>query len=249
MHLSLPRSVVAATWIAHSDPRGDWLAPAVEAISGDDEPHRTTGSEPLAALLSRFAAAHVRSPVLAPLPVPHDPAGIGGPAGIAAVDAGECLVCPAALVAVPEVLAFGSALEPGAIVTWEVFEQPSNPPLATPADGRRMVAEALVVAVDALESVDVARWRPEAAEDIAALATNEVPASIEAVLPGQLDRRRRELLGRAARLEAIADLALADDGAAVNVWQADQRGAALRHVVTAARTAMVAASTFGPRES
>lgn len=234
-------------WIAHSDARGDWLAPAVEAISGDDEPHRTAEAEPLAALLARFADAHVHSPVLAPLPVPHDPSGIGGPAGIAAVDAGECLVCPSSLVAVPDVLAFGSALEPGAMVTWEVFEQQSNPPLATPADGRRIVAEALVVAVDALESVDVARWRPEAADDIAALATNDVPASITRVLPPALDPRRRELLGRAARLEAIADLALVDDGAAVNLWQADQRGAALRHVVTAARSAMVAASTFGPR--
>lgn len=247
MEFSLPRSIVAATWIGHGDDRGDWLIPAVAAITGADEPHRTGDDEPLAVLLDRFCRAHHDAPVVSPLPVPHDPAGIGGSAGIAAIDAGECLVCPDGLVAVPDVVGFGSVLEPGAMVQWELFDQPCNPPLPTLAEGRRILAEALVIAVDALETMDVARWKPEAADDIAELAANSVPAAIADLLPTGLDPRRKELLARAARLEAIAHLALTDDGAAVNTWQADQRGAALRHVAGAARQAMVAASVFAPR--
>ena len=61
-----------------------------------------------------------------------------------------------------------------------------------------------------------------------------------------LDLDRARALALAARLRVIVDLATADDGGAVNLWQADQRSAALRHVDHAARRAMCAATLVVP---
>jgi len=51
------------------------------------------------------------------------------------------------------------------------------------------------------------------------------------------------VLASAARLRAIVALATQDDGAAVNLWQADQRSTALREVDRMARRAMAAAAS------
>ncbi len=248
--MSLPRSVVAALWVGCADDGESWIPRAVDAITGTDEPHRTDDDAPLGALLDRLSLQHsVSGTVFSALPVPHEPVGLTGPVGIAAMDAGECVVVDGgagaqALVAVPDVVAFGSALEPGAMVRWQVHTAQAAIVPVSLGDARRMLAEALVIAVDALESMDVARWRPDAAEEIAELASSAVPAEISHQLPPRLDPRRSDLLVRAARLEAIAELAMADDGAAVTLFAADQRQAALRHVASASRHAMSAASTF-----
>lgn len=250
MSVSLPRSVVAALWVGGAGAGEEWLIDAVAAVTGSDEPHRTVDDAPLAALLSKLALH--RSPggvSFAALPVPHEPVGLHGAAGVAAMDAGESVVVdggPAstALVAVPDVVAFGSALEPGAMVRWDLHEARLQLAPVGLGEARRMLAEALVIAVDALESMDVARWRPDAAEEIAELASAVVPPQVADQLPPDLDPRRADLLVRAARLEAIAELAMADDGAAVTIFAADQRQAALRHVAGAARKAMTAATTY-----
>lgn len=250
MSVSLPRSVVAALWVGCADDHDAWLPDAVSAVTGTDEPHRTEDDAPLAVLLSAMARHRRRSGLtFASLPVPHEPVGVEGPAADAAMDAGECVVVDGgadqgALVAVPDVVAFGSALEPGAMVRWKRHQGRVRVAPVGLGEARRMLAEALVVAVDALESMDVARWRPDAAEEIADLASSSVPEPVARVLPPELDPRRADLLVRAARLEAIAELAMADDGAAVTLWAADQRNAALRHVASAARHAMSATSTF-----
>lgn len=250
MSVSLPRSVAAALWVGCADEHETWLSSAVEAITGTDEPHRTDGDAPLAALLDRLSLQHrAGATTFSALPVPHEPIGLAGPAGVAAMDAGECVVVDAgpgrgALVAVPDVVAFGSALEPGAMVRWQLHRAEVATAPVSLGEARRVLAEALVVAVDTLESMDVARWRPDAAEEIAALASSQVPPHVAEQLPPGLDPRRSDLLVRAARLEAIAELAMADDGAAVTIVTADQRQAALRHVARAARHAMQAASTF-----
>jgi hypothetical protein len=62
-------------------------------------------------------------------------------------------------------------------------------------------------------------------------------------LPDGLDGRRAAVLASAARLRAIVALATQDDGAAVNLWQADQRSTALREVDRMARRAMAAAAS------
>ncbi len=241
---------MAALWVGCADEGDSWLSDAVQAITGTDEPHRTEDDAPLAALLDRLSL-HRRtgSVTFGALPVPHEPVGLSGPVGVAAMDAGECVVVDGgasagALVAVPDVVAFGSALEPGAMVRWRLHHARASIAPASLGEARRMLAEALVIAVDALEAMDVARWRPDAAEEIAELASSSVPPEISDQLPPDLDPRRSDLLVRAARLEAIAELAMADDGAAVTLFAADQRQAALRHVASASRHAMQAASTF-----
>lgn len=241
---------MAALWVGCADDDETWLSDATAAITGSDEPHRTTDEAPLAALLSRLAQhREAGGTSYAALPVPHEPVGLAGPAGVAAMDAGECVVVDGgthrgALVAIPDVVAFGSPLEPGAMVRWQLHDVTVSVAPVTLGEARRMLAEALVIAVDALESMDVARWRPDAAEEIAELASGRVPDQVADVLPPGLDPRRADLLVRGARLEAIAELAMADDGAAVTLWAADQRHAALRHVSGAARHTMSAASTF-----
>ncbi|KGM17117.1 hypothetical protein N867_10115, partial [Actinotalea fermentans ATCC 43279 = JCM 9966 = DSM 3133] len=65
-------------------------------------------------------------------------------------------------------------------------------------------------------------------------------------LPPGLEPRRARVLALAARLRVIVELASDDDGGAVNLWQADQRSAALRHVDHAARRAMCAATLVVP---
>lgn len=241
---------MAALWVGCADDDSSWLPGAVAAITGTDEPHRTEDEAPLAVLLDRLSLQRRGSGTsFAALPVPHEPVGLTGPIGVAAMDAGECVVVDGAasagaLVAIPDVVAFGSALEPGAMVRWELHHTRVAIVPVSLGDARRMLAEALVIAVDALESMDVARWRPDAAEEISQLASSSVPLEISDQLPPGLDPRRSDLLVRAARLEAIAELAMADDGAAVTLFAADQRQAALRHVAGASRHAMSAASTF-----
>ena len=108
-------------------------------------------------------------------------------------------------------------------------------------DAERELRQGLLQATEALVRLDVARWRPDAAESVAALRG---PRAAAWRLP---DRARRPpargVLASAARLRAIVALATQDDGAAVNLWQADQRSTALREVDRMARRAMAAAAS------
>ncbi len=222
------------------------LADAVVAIQGEDEPHSTTDGGTLTDLLTTLSTAAGIEVVHAALPVPGA-AGVPADAAEPALAAGEAVLVRAAggqtRTAVPLVTEFGSAWEPGAMVTWQLSV--SSAVVSMPdslGEARRDLTEALELAIEALTQMDVARWREEAATEIASLASAEVPATIAGVLPPQLDTRARDLLVRAARLQAIVELATEDDGAAVNVWQADQRAAAMRHVGSTARRAMMAAT-------
>ena len=108
------------------------------------------------------------------------------------------------------------------------------------AEAERDLRQGLLQATEALSKLDVARWRPDAAESIVALRDVQLPAWR---LPEGLDGRTVRVLASAARLRAIVALATQDDGAAVNLWQADQRSTALRDVDRMARRAMSAAAT------
>ncbi|WP_022916530.1 hypothetical protein [Ruania albidiflava] len=244
MSIDLPRSVVAALWLGALRRDPTLLPPALVAVQGQDEPHRTGDGQTLEELLSRLVVeAEV---VHAALPVPGAP---GVPAGAAeeALAAQEAVLVRGpggqTTTAIPVVTEFGSAWEPGAMVTWQVVASSAVVPMPDSlGEARRDLTEALELAIDALTQMDVAQWREEAATEIATLASAEVPASVAQVLPPGLDVRARDLLVRAARLQAIVALAAEDDGAAVNVWQVDQRAAAMRHVGGTARRAMVAAT-------
>ncbi|ROS74333.1 hypothetical protein [Cellulomonas sp. PhB143] len=261
----LPRSVLLALWAA--DVVGGRSTPGegARAVQRDDEPHALTGDPPAAwsgsveALLEDLAGLAVPGmpgmpgmpgvpavEVCAVLPVPGDPAGAPAVVGVEATDAREAVLVGRgqdAWALVPEVEAFGSAWEPGHLVTWRVTPVPPwttavHGTLGSPADAERDLRTALTTAVDALDRLDVARWREDAAEQIAALRARPSGRG----LPSRLDARRARVLEEALRLRAIVALATDDDGGAVNLWQADQRTAALRDVDRTARRAVSTAT-------
>lgn len=257
---TLPRSVLLALWLeALAAPAPDDVRRAVRAVQGDDEPHAiedVSGSLPAGGDLDELVAAWSGTPreVAAVLPAPGDPLGVPAVATADAIDAGECVlvwVGHQGWAAVPQVIGFGSAYEPGHLVTWTVHRVPDWRRRALGACGSLAEAEqglgrALTTATDALAALDVARWRPDAADAIAALRG---APRLDWPLPDGVDARRRRVLVSASRLRAIVALATADDGGAVNLWQADQRSTALREVDRAARLAMSAAAMTPPLPS
>jgi hypothetical protein len=248
--LTLPRSVLLALWVQLVPQGSGPLARAVHAVQGDDEPHTVTGET--TGHLADLVAAWSGGPreVAALLPVPGDVAGVPAEVSHAAGAANECVLArtsAGSFAAVPEVTTFGSVYEPGHLVTWVVHRVPDwrTALLGTGslAQAERDLRGALVAATEALAALDVARWRVGAAEAIAALRSE-----VAWPLPAGLDARRLRVLVAAARLRAIVELATADDGGAVNLWQSDQRSTALREIDHAARRAMCAATAHVGRD-
>jgi hypothetical protein len=246
---TLPRSVVLALWLQSV---GASPGVAVRSVQGDDEPHAVVGTPggdgttDLRDLVTRWLDGPRE--VCALLPAPGDPAGVPAAVTADATDAGECVVVTTpsgSWAAVPRITAFGSAFEPGHMVTWDVREVGAWSThvvgaIGSLADAERELRTSLVTATEALDSLDVARWRDDAAD-----AIERVRGSSTHAWPvPELDGRRARVLQLATRLLAIVDLATADDGGAVNLWQADQRSTALREVERTARRALSAA-TYG----
>ncbi len=254
--LALPRSVVLALWLQEVGAGAAPVRRLLEAVQGDDEPHGVRiadDSAELGGTLSELVAAWAsgQRTVAAVLPAPGDPTGVPSAVSSAATHAGECVLVhtdQGAWAAVPQVEAFGSVYEQGHLVTWEVQRAPDwrttfQGQVGSLAESESELRVALTQATEALAALDVARWRPDAADAIAALRTGVDPGW---ALPSGIDGRRVRVLGSAARLRAIVELATADDGGAVNLWQADQRSTALREVDRAARRAMSAATQQQP---
>ncbi len=256
--LDLPRSVRLALWAtAVLDGRVE-TARAVAAVTGDDEPHRVDGEDlPFSAdplgpglpdLLDQLRDRDLA--VRAVLPVPGDARGLVGPlaATRAAVEAEEAaLTVPHAggdgRVLVPDVTWFGSELEPGCQVTWvshRVTDPPPTASLPQLSEAESALRQAMIEATDALSSLDVARWRDDAADRIALVRDGGLPASL---IPPGTDRRVLRVLSSAVRVRAIVALATEDDGAAITGWEADRRAAGLRRVDHVARAALVASTT------
>ncbi|WP_199421826.1 hypothetical protein [Actinotalea solisilvae] len=254
--LELPRSVLLSLWVQGVGSGSDPVRRAARAVQGDDEPHLVADADDgapapvedgasLEDLLAAWASGPRTSAAL--LPVPGDVTGLPPLVAAAAVDAGECVLAHAAgraWAAVPEVTAFGSVHDTGHLVTWRVHEVPDWRPrlpgvVGTLSEAEMSLREALRDATEALAQLDVARWRDDAADAIAALRSDADPGWL---LPSGLTPRALRVLVTAVRLRAVVELATADDGGAVNLWQADQRSAALRHVDHAARHAVAAAT-------
>jgi hypothetical protein len=229
----LPLSARLAWW-GTAWLRGSVVADhAVDAIIGDDATHRVLAlgtddaPEGLASALGGLRATGLSAIGLA-WPVEGNPVGLGGPPDLnaAALEAGEAAVAGArALVPVRE----------GAVVFWQPY--PALPrQLMDVGEADRGLRTALLATADALAALDVARWRPEVADELMNL--RRVPR-LDA--PPGTPARCVELAGRALQAAGIVDLALADDGAAVAAAEAAARRAALRALGTAARHALVAA--------
>lgn len=254
---ALPRSASLALWAAPVLAGRASLDALLRAVQGDDEPHEVEVAEAdgldawpeptdLGELLEALRRRGVHGLRLA-LPVPGDPAGLPGPAPVneAALEAGECVVTvggpPLALV--PDVVEFGSPYELGHQVTWHVLAcSPSAaPPATTASDAERELRQALLTATDVLTELDVGRWRPDAAEQVAALRR---PAPT-GPLPPTCSPRSVRVIDLAWRVRTIVELAREDDGAAVSGWEAARRSDELRGLDTVSRRALVAAVNDG----
>lgn len=254
----LPRSVVLALWLAAGTGSPRDVERAGRLVQRDDEPHEVVAhpSGPLddapdlpgdlPALLATWSDGRT-SPVAALLPAAGDASGVPAEVSVEAVAAGECVLVERdgdAIALVPDVRRFGSVFEPGHEVTWHArrvgpWSTRALGAVGSVADADRELRAALSTAVESLDALDVSRWREDAAEAIAELRE---PVNLAAVVPAGLDPRRVRLLSQALRLGAIARLGGEDDGAAVNVFQTDQRRAALTAVDRAARRALAAAT-------
>jgi hypothetical protein len=206
---------------------------AVDAIIGDDATHRVIGltedGEPqgLATALGRLRAEGVEHLGLA-WPAEGDPAGLGGPAELnaAAFEAGEAVVADAHGW-VPR--------REGAVVFWHAYAAWPRQ-LTDVGEADRRLRLAMVQTADRLAALDVARWRPEVADELADLRTFGRLDSPPGTPP-----RCVELAARALQAAGIVELALDDDGAAITHAEAEGRRTALRDLAVAARHALVAA--------
>lgn len=248
--LDVPRSVRLAAWGAAALRGQVPVAAAVAAVTGDDEPHSVAGEHgrdhpgDLTTLLDGLPRV---ATLRAVLPVPGDVLGLAGPAGLNldALEAGEAVVVEPSgasrgLGLVPQVSEFGSPWEPGASVTWQVHPARARRVVGwgSLAEAESALREALATATAALARLDVARWREDAADQVAAVRDGALRSD---AAPPTTDPRAVRVLASAARVRAIVALAGRDDGAAVSGWEMTRRAAALSEVDTVARRAMVAA--------
>ena len=252
-----------ALWLAQVGSGADGVRRAVRAVEGVDEPHAVElhavdvhgadvdGAPDADAVrtlpeLVAWWGAGSRT-VAAVLPAPGDLLGLPPAVAAAALECGECVLVETprgAWAALPEVEEFGSVFETGYLVTWHVHAlQPWTTTvlgtLGTVAEADRDLRTALLASTQALTALDVSRWRDDAAEAISRLRGDVDP---QWDLPSTTDARRLRVLVLAARLRGVVEIATADDGGAVNLWQADQRSTALREIDHAARRAMAAAT-------
>jgi len=217
-----------------------------DEIAGDEEhlvadAPGTWTDVPLGAGLPVFAKLHPDEIRLV-LPAPGDPRGLPGPGPLtgAAMLAGEALMTPSFGV-VPEVRSHtsgsGMTFE---TVLWRVIptaEYRQSFQMGA-AEAEVELTQALADATTQLTRLDVAHWRPELAGALQALRRPESTAT----LPPGFDPRSRRLFARASVLDQVLVLAEHNaPGGAVNGYEAQQRDAALRPLMTACRQALVAA--------
>jgi hypothetical protein len=207
----------------------------VDAVLGDDATHAVAGlpgtdrTETLVVALGRLRAAGA-SGVGAAFPVEGDPVGLGGPAAFNAdaLEAGEAVVAADA----------GLGLVPhrtGAALTWTAHPA-ARRQLPDVGEADRQLRGALIETANALARLDVARWRPEVADELLNLRHRP-----EITAPAGVPPRCVDLAARGLQAIAITDLALEDDGGAVSASEILAREAALRPLARAGRRALVAA--------
>ncbi|HYO39528.1 MAG TPA: hypothetical protein VER39_07720 [Nocardioidaceae bacterium] len=235
----LPASARFALWFSAWVTGRCSLDDARDAIVGDDAAHDvqglpgSTGPEPLIVALGLLRGARAAGAGLA-LPVPGDPLGLAGPGpfNTEVLDAAEGVVLEGAdLGLVPHRV--------GAGVVWVTHPAVSRRQLPDPSEADASLRSALLRTTDTLARLDVARWRPEVADELIGLRR-----TVDLALPSEMAPRAVRLASLATRCRTIVELALDDDGGSVTAAEAAARRAALVPLDSAARRALVAACTY-----
>ncbi len=233
---ALPRSADLAVWFTAWVDGEVSLDDARDAIVAGDAAHDVVAmpgeAEPVPLILAmgRLRSAGASAAGVA-LPVPGDPLGLAGPPvfNAAALESAEAVVF-AGLDAglVPHVA--------GAGVIWGYHPAVAWRQVPDVAEADPALRQALLEAADALAALDVARWRPEVADELMSLRR-----TTDLQLPPHWDARAVRLASLSLRCRTIVDLALEDEGGALSAAEADARRAALTPLDHAARRGLVAA--------
>ncbi|HEX6248007.1 MAG TPA: hypothetical protein VFZ64_09080 [Nocardioidaceae bacterium] len=238
---ALPRSADLAVWFTAWAAGGVSLDDARDAIVSGDAAHDVLGLPdepepvPLILALGRLRSSGAKTAGLA-LPVPGDPLGLAGPPAFNAdaLEAGEAVVLDGTGVGlVPHVA--------GAGVVWRLHPAESRRQVPDLAEADTALRRALLDTANALADLDVARWRPEVADELVSLRS-----AADLTFPPHWEPRAVRVASLAGRCRAIVDLALDDDGGAVTSSEADARRAALAPLDHAARRGLVAACSPMP---
>jgi hypothetical protein len=205
----------------------------IDAIQLGELPHTVSGlgvdAESLLVALAGLRHRGATS-VGAAFPAEGDPVGLGGPVGFnaAALEVGEAVVCPEASTGlVPQRV--------GPTYQWLALEA-GRRQLTDVGEADRGLRAALLAAADQLARMEVARWRPEVADELLNLRR---VSGVQA--PPGVPPRCVELAARALQALGIVALALEDDGGALTAAEAEARRAAIVPLDRAGRRALTAA--------
>ena len=169
------------------------------------------------------------------LPIDGDPLGLGGPPSFnaAALEAGSAGVAAAA----------GLGLGPDEVDASTWWRRAEARPRQVPDIGEagRALRLAFTTTATALADLDVARWRPEVADELMELGRSARGRPALHTPPPGTPPACAQLAATGARAARIVELAVADDGAAVSAYEIGARREALRPLEQAARRALVAA--------
>jgi hypothetical protein len=232
----LPASARFALWFSAWAGGSVSLDDARDAIVGEDTAHDVLGlpdhpdSVPLILALGLLRTEGGTAAGLA-LPAPGDLLGLAGPPEFNAevLEPGEgVLVAGAGLGLVPHRV--------GSAVQWQCHQAVTEPQVPDLSEADTALRQALLGTAQRLADLDVARWRPEVADELLALRRH-----VDLVFPEGMAPRAVRLAGLATRCRTIVELALVDDGGSVTAAEADARTAALRPLDQAARRGLVAA--------
>jgi hypothetical protein len=228
--LELPLSARLAWWLTAWLRGTEVTDHVLDAVTDGDLAHVVDGLPAGTAMLDLLLEARRSGATGAglALPVEGDLLGLGGPRELneAAIESGEAVIV-GSWAAVPEVL--------GEVVHWQV--RPAAPrQLPDVGEADRTLRASLLESATILAELDVARWRPEVADELMNLGHRP---SLDA--PLGTPPRCADLAARGLQGWAISQLALEDDGGAVSAYEIEARRAALQPLERASRRAIVAA--------